>query len=206
MIAYLAGPMRNIPLFNFPAFHDAADDLRSRGWTVLSPAEHDEETGFNPAVDTEAEFDLHGAMRWDIESVLKSSAVILLPGWRNSSGAAVELIVADAIGIPTYEYPTLNRIDEIDTLSPMKNVLDEAAGLIYGEREEAYGHPAVDMGRTGRIWGAILGIDDVPARLVALCMVGVKISREVNRPKRDNRVDGAGYWGCVDRIEQYRGE
>lgn len=33
-------------------------------------------------------------------------------------------------------------------------------------------------------------------------MVGVKMSREVNRPKRDNRVDGIGYWLTDDLIEQ----
>jgi hypothetical protein len=36
----------------------------------------------------------------------------------------------------------------------------------------------------------------------ALCMVGIKMAREVNRPKRDNRVDGAGYFAVVDRIRE----
>lgn len=41
MRAYLAGPMSNIPQFNFPAFDDAAADLRARGWDIVSPAELD---------------------------------------------------------------------------------------------------------------------------------------------------------------------
>lgn len=73
------------------------------------------------------------------------------------------------------------------------SVIEEAAGLVHGARQDSYGHPFDDFSRTGRLWGAILGIPDVPPHLVALCMAAVKISREVNAPKRDNLVDLAGY-------------
>ena len=33
-----------------------------------------------------------------------------------------------------------------------------------------------------------------------LIMNCVKMSREVNHPKRDNRVDGPGYWGTLDMV------
>jgi hypothetical protein len=36
-------------------------------------------------------------------------------------------------------------------------------------------------------------------------MVGVKISRECNKPKRDNRVDGAGYFETLQMIYDFRG-
>lgn len=55
---------------------------------------------------------------------------------------------------------------------------------------------------TGRIWAEILGLDEVTPAQVALCMVALKMMREVNRPNRDNRVDGAGYFETLDIVRQ----
>ena len=79
-------------------------------------------------------------------------------------------------------------------------IADEAVALVYGDRQNSYGTPTEDFTRTGKIWSAILGADVSPKQ-VALCMVGVKLSREVHKPKRDNLVDGIGYLLCAHRIE-----
>lgn len=84
-----------------------------------------------------------------------------------------------------------------------ETILDEAKRIVYGERGENYGHPFEDFSRTAQIWSAILGIKVEPEQ-VALCMVGLKISREVNRPKRDNVVDGAGYFENLDMVKRER--
>jgi hypothetical protein len=76
----------------------------------------------------------------------------------------------------------------------------EADRLVHGERQESYGHPLDNFSQTGRMWGALLGIPDVPAELVALMMVAVKLSRETHAPKRDNRVDGHGYLLTYDMV------
>lgn len=95
-----------------------------------------------------------------------------------------------------------------------ESVLEEAQRLVHGDRGADYGHPIHDFSRTGRIWGAVLskwaietdGAEPVPPELVALCMVGVKMSREVNKAKRDNRVDIAGYTETLDMVRTYNGE
>lgn len=86
------------------------------------------------------------------------------------------------------------------------SVLLEAQRLVHGDRQAAYGHPFDDYTRTGRIWGAMLGIPDIDPRLCCLMMAAVKISRECNAPKRDNRVDGAGYFECADMVARRQEE
>ena len=105
---YLAGPMRGIPLFNFPAFRSAADALRCLGHEVVSPAEEDLSEGFEPTLDMDTSAssedftldDYHAAMRRDIAAILTVDAIATLPGWEESQGALVEVAVAKAIGIP----------------------------------------------------------------------------------------------------------
>ncbi len=104
MKIYLGGPMRGYPLWNFPAFDDATRALRARGHHVWSPAEHDRETGFDGTCANLDDFDLAGALRWDISRILDADAVVFLPGHENSEGCAIERTVADAIGCPVHEY------------------------------------------------------------------------------------------------------
>lgn len=89
------------------------------------------------------------------------------------------------------------------------SVLQEAQKLVHGSRQKSYGHPFDDFSRTAAIWTAIFrdilkSKAVVTPEQVALCMVGVKISRECNAPKRDNRVDGAGYFETLDLVVKKR--
>lgn len=83
-----------------------------------------------------------------------------------------------------------------------ETILQEAQRLVYGARQQDYGHPIEDFTRTGRLWAAILGIPEVTPAQVALCMVAVKISRECHAPKRDNRVDGVGYFAALELVRE----
>lgn len=85
---------------------------------------------------------------------------------------------------------------------PTESALEEAQRLVHGPRGQDYGHPIDDYTRTGRMWGAILGIPDIDPRVCCLMMAAVKISREVNAPKRDNRVDLAGYAECAQMVAE----
>jgi hypothetical protein len=105
---YVAGPMRGVELFNFPAFHAAEADLVERGWDVHNPARWDEEQGFEPAkTGAEDEFDVQAALKHDIEVITTwAEYVFVLPGWQDSLGARLEVAVAQATGIPVVDYVT----------------------------------------------------------------------------------------------------
>jgi len=86
-------------------------------------------------------------------------------------------------------------------------ILDEAKELVYGDRGAAYGHPLDDYARTAGAASALLAHklrEPLLAEDVIIIMECVKLSREVNSPKRDNRVDMAGYALCLDRVYEER--
>lgn len=86
------------------------------------------------------------------------------------------------------------------------SIATEAHALSYGDRDAAYGHPRRNFTRTAHMWTALLSeklaegefldVDDV-----ARMHVASKLSRDVNTPKRDNRVDAIGYLIAMDRCE-----
>jgi len=101
MKVYLAGPMRGYPAYNFPAFHAAAKELRALGHEVWSPAERDEQEGFNPTTDVAQPLKYY--MLFDLPAVLNADAVVVLPGWEKSVGANLEVHVARTCGMPVYD-------------------------------------------------------------------------------------------------------
>lgn len=79
----------------------------------------------------------------------------------------------------------------------------EAAGIVAGARNESYGHPADDFRLVGRLWAAALGRPSaIEPETVGLMMVLLKVARELRKPKRDNRVDIAGYAETLEMIAQ----
>lgn len=87
--------------------------------------------------------------------------------------------------------------------SQHETVLEEAQRLITGDRNRTYDHPLDNFQRIADIWSVVLGIRVTPEQ-VGLCMVGVKLAREAFLPKRDNLVDGAGYFGTVEMVREER--
>lgn len=108
---YLAGPMRGLPRFNFPAFHAAAAKLRKQGYIVFNPAERDIErhgtdiskysrNGDEQKLIEKHGFNLRVALHDDLSWICQEAEVIaMLPGWENSKGANAEIATAKAIGL-----------------------------------------------------------------------------------------------------------
>ena len=103
----------------------------------------------------------------------------------------------------SYAEKQLKHLEELSKKEPGDSILTEAHRLVHGQRGQDYGHPYEDFSRTAKIWSAILDKEVTPEQ-VALCMIGVKMSRECNRPKRDNRVDIAGYAEALDMVVNCR--
>lgn len=109
MKLYLAGPMRGIPEFNFPAFHKAAGWLREQGHAVFNPAERDESVhgkGVNASPTGDLKdiehtgFSLREALAADAAFIcLEADGIALLPGWERSKGAVAEKALAKALGL-----------------------------------------------------------------------------------------------------------
>lgn len=196
LVIYLSGPMTGLPDWNFPEFNRVAKKLRALGAVVLNPAETD---GGNNTSHPRKYY-----MRFDIELLLKANSIVVLDGWQKSRGAKVETDIAKELDLPFFD-EDLNPYNE-------ETICQEADRIVSSDRGSDYGHPIHDFTRTGILWQGVLrdwakatgGDEPVPPNLVGLCMVGVKMSREVNKSKRDNRVDGAGYFKCVDMIANYK--
>jgi hypothetical protein len=109
MKVYVAGPMRNIPDFNFPAFDEAASYLRALGHEVCNPADrdreqHGDEVNASPTGDladiAHTGFDLREALGWDVAWIAKhADAIYMLEGWEKSKGARAEHALAVALGL-----------------------------------------------------------------------------------------------------------
>lgn len=134
MKLYLAGPMRGIPEFNFPAFHAAAALLRERGHEVFSPAEKDIEKYGDQLVNaagSEAEaasnvgFSLRDALRMDLDWITEhGEGIALLKGWERSSGALAEFMTARALGqVMLFEYDGFNRVYKQAEVPVLHNVI-----------------------------------------------------------------------------------
>jgi hypothetical protein len=101
MKAYLAGPMSGIPQFNFPAFYEAAAQLRALGWDIISPAEIDDTEDEGAALKSVDGSPESAKRSWgdflarDVKLIADGgiTAIVFLPGWTDSRGARLEATV-----------------------------------------------------------------------------------------------------------------
>ena len=120
MRIYIAGKMRGIADFNFPAFDQAAEELRTLGHECFNPADNDRAVGFDglgwTGLETleDRQFDLRAALATDLEYIARfADAICVLPGWETSKGARAEVALAHALDVPVAPLRAFSR-DHID--------------------------------------------------------------------------------------------
>jgi hypothetical protein len=106
MKIYIAGPMSGVENFNFPLFFETEEKLKELGYEVINPAHNDGET-LEEALAMAGTPDKPNNpwsyyMRRDLPNVLNVDALCVLPNWRRSKGALLEVHIAKALGLPIY--------------------------------------------------------------------------------------------------------
>ena len=99
---YVSGPMKNMPNGNLEAFDKAEKQLRQLGYDVLNPHAISEqvnlrffEIGKVPEYEDYLKEDI-------IQMLSKCDKVLVLPGWRQSKGAKLEIANALACGLDVF--------------------------------------------------------------------------------------------------------
>lgn len=99
---YLSGPMTGLPDYNRPAFDKVAKELRAQGKSVFNPADIGPKENIMPRA---------WYMRKDLEGLMKSDSVYVLPGWDTSEGAKLEVAIAKELELPIIFTTTLKKKD-----------------------------------------------------------------------------------------------
>ena len=140
-VVYIAGPMSGHEDYNYPAFRAAADDLRLRGYEVVSPVELDQDEGYDPTEAPEgwekpAEY--KHFLRRDIAAIVDNhvDTIVVLPGWERSGGARTEVTFGQALGLLILTYPDLRPISTATADSGEVRIRNEATGGEKGRKPQ----------------------------------------------------------------------
>jgi Domain of unknown function (DUF4406)/Domain of unknown function (DUF6378) len=203
---YVSGPMRGYPELNRQSFNEVSAVLKDHGADVFSPADK-VNTGEHSAATPYDE-----AIRLDIQMLLESTGICLLPGWQASEGARFEVEVAKNLGLKFYRAEVesgvwIYKASDVPT-EGAEGIDQEARRLVYGDRAATYGHPRGDFAIIAKHWTATLlpylkeGYE-ITGDQVALMMASLKLARLAKTPThRDSQVDAIGYLLCLARLQE----
>lgn len=92
----------------------------------------------------------------------------------------------------------------IDYGQPLRepSVLEEANSLVNGPRHDDYGDARTNFTRWRNMCRATgrPDLENITAESLAVVMICLKVCRDTQTPKRDNPVDGAGYFDLLDQV------
>ena len=110
MKIYIAGPMRGCPNWNFEAFDRAKIVWERGGHQVFSPAGVDRALGYSQGQHENNHTGLRHVITMDVACICASDYIGLLSGWEHSSGATVEVALAQFLDLPVYDAITMEKI------------------------------------------------------------------------------------------------
>ena len=127
MKIYLAGPMTGVRHFNFELFDHYAEELRERGYEVISPAEMDSPEDRAAAMASETGIPTDVTKSWgdflarDVKLIADGGVdgIVCLPRWWTSRGARMETFTAYLCELPVFvinKYAALMRYHIEDLL------------------------------------------------------------------------------------------
>jgi nucleoside 2-deoxyribosyltransferase len=96
---YLAGPMRGLAHGNYPAFDRWAIALREQGYEVVNPADIDRAMGLTGEESNWPRPLLRKLIMRDLKHLVTCDILALMPGWETSKGCAVEIALAEFVGM-----------------------------------------------------------------------------------------------------------
>lgn len=117
-VLYVAGPMTGLPDNNYPAFNDAAEVLRSAGFTVENPADNTVETD-----------DYTDYLRAGLAQLLRCDGVAVLEDWWLSGGARWEVQTAGILRMPVRpvaEWLTRRHLEPVDLVAALRASVERA--------------------------------------------------------------------------------
>ena len=161
MKVYLCGPMTGIPQFNIPTFDKAAQDLRARGYEVVSPAELDDPVTRRVALESADGAPGSGSTNgqtWgdflarDVKLIADEGieALVVLPDWQRSRGGRLETFIARLCDLPLLRYGPDDPLESV-------TATEVQAAHGFGGGEERVTDPATgaQKGRKGAELGAL---------------------------------------------------
>ncbi len=134
MKIYLAGPMSNLPQFNFPAFYAASAELRSQGFEVVSPAELDDAEDKGAAlksVDGDPNNRAIVKKTWgdflarDVKLLADQGieGIVFLPDWQKSKGAKLEAYVGLLQKFKFFTFdPATHDVDPVSSMYVLEQI------------------------------------------------------------------------------------
>jgi len=90
-------------------------------------------------------------------------------------------------------------VQKNDPELPESGMLEKAQKAVDANMVK-YGVPTESWARIGRMWGAYLGIDAIPAWKCLHMMSQMKEVRETYQRNPDNNLDAVGYIDCAERV------